>query len=73
MITEWYMLFMHCIVCHCMSCDSRVIKTEEELEVLRYVNQISSKAHCEVRKCRSRGRGVINQLSPICLVYVSVL
>ena len=41
---------------HLLSCDSRVIKTEQEIEVLRYVNEISSKAHCEVRRERERER-----------------
>ena len=38
---------MHVIYC------SRVIKTKQELEVLRYVNRISSEAHKKVLKIMS--------------------
>ena len=33
-----------------MGCFSRVIKTEMELEVMRYVNKISSDAHIQVMR-----------------------
>uniref|UniRef100_A0A1X7VCZ3 Xaa-Pro dipeptidase n=1 Tax=Amphimedon queenslandica TaxID=400682 RepID=A0A1X7VCZ3_AMPQE len=35
--------------------ECRVIKTPEEIEVLRYVNQVSSKAHCEVMRAVKPG------------------
>ncbi|XP_003384774.2 PREDICTED: xaa-Pro dipeptidase [Amphimedon queenslandica] len=40
---------------HPMIMECRVIKTPEEIEVLRYVNQVSSKAHCEVMRAVKPG------------------
>ena len=34
---------------------SRVIKTDAEKAILRYTNQISSMAHCQVSRCGQRG------------------
>ena len=43
----------YCIIC--MFSFSRVIKVPEELTLLRYVNQISSAAHCEVMRAIKPG------------------
>lgn len=46
----YYMVSFHVYIKSCYGFDSRVIKTPMEMEVLRYVCEISSQAHIEIMK-----------------------
>ena len=47
-------------ILHPVICELRVIKTEEELKVLRYVVGVSSDAHMQVMRAIKPGMKVIN-------------